>query len=98
MQYAVRFALKRDGEMVAPPRMTYSSHNAPRRLEPVGLLGAARSHSSLESAAIRAREGSHYDQRGIAAAENSGERARRSISSIKCSPSSGPSSAKLLDA
>jgi hypothetical protein len=29
MQYTVRFALKRDGEMVAPPFVTYASHNAP---------------------------------------------------------------------
>lgn len=29
MEYTVRFAYKRDGEMVAPPRVTYSSHNAP---------------------------------------------------------------------
>ncbi len=35
MQYAVRFALKRDGEMVAPPRMTYSSHNAPSAVRDV---------------------------------------------------------------
>ncbi len=26
MEYTVRFALKRDGEMVAPPRVTYSTH------------------------------------------------------------------------
>jgi hypothetical protein len=26
MEYTIRFALKRDGTMVAPPRMTYSSH------------------------------------------------------------------------
>ena len=29
MQYTVRFALKRDGELIAPPRRTYSSHDAP---------------------------------------------------------------------
>jgi hypothetical protein len=29
MQYTVRFAFKRDGEIIAPPRMTYSSHDAP---------------------------------------------------------------------
>ncbi len=29
MQYTVRFAFKRDGEMVAPPRVTYASHDAP---------------------------------------------------------------------
>lgn len=27
MEYTIRFALKRDGTMVAPPRMTYSSHD-----------------------------------------------------------------------
>jgi hypothetical protein len=29
MQYTVRFAFKRDGTMIAPPRVTYSSHDAP---------------------------------------------------------------------
>ena len=29
MEYTIRFAFKRDGEMIAPPRMTYSSNDAP---------------------------------------------------------------------
>jgi hypothetical protein len=29
MEYTVRFAFKRNGEIVAPPRMTYASHDAP---------------------------------------------------------------------
>jgi hypothetical protein len=29
MEYTIRFAFKRDGTMIAPPRMTYSSHEAP---------------------------------------------------------------------
>ena len=29
MQYTIRFALKRDGGLIAPPRVTYASHNAP---------------------------------------------------------------------
>ncbi|HEY2526841.1 MAG TPA: hypothetical protein VGJ20_02660 [Xanthobacteraceae bacterium] len=29
MEYTVRFAFKRDGEVLAPPRRTYSSHDAP---------------------------------------------------------------------
>jgi hypothetical protein len=29
MEYTIRFAFKRDGEVVAPPRMTYASHDAP---------------------------------------------------------------------
>jgi hypothetical protein len=29
MQYTVLFSFKRDGEMVAPPRVTYASHDAP---------------------------------------------------------------------
>jgi hypothetical protein len=29
MEYTVRFALKRDGEIMAQPRVTYSSHDAP---------------------------------------------------------------------
>ena len=29
MEYTIRFALKRDGTMIAAPRMTYSSHDVP---------------------------------------------------------------------
>jgi hypothetical protein len=29
MEYTVRFAFKRDGEIIAPPRVTYASHDAP---------------------------------------------------------------------
>ena len=29
MEYTIRFAFKRDGDIVAPPRRTYSSHEAP---------------------------------------------------------------------
>ena len=29
MEYTIRFAFKRDGMMIATPRMTYSSHDAP---------------------------------------------------------------------
>jgi hypothetical protein len=29
MEYTIRFAFKRDGEVLAPPRVTYSSHDAP---------------------------------------------------------------------
>ena len=29
MEYTIRFALKRDGTMIAAPRMTYSSHGVP---------------------------------------------------------------------
>jgi hypothetical protein len=29
MEYTIRFAFKRDGAIVAPPRVTYSSHDAP---------------------------------------------------------------------
>ena len=32
MEYTVRFALKRDGEIIAPPRVTYSSHDAPAQV------------------------------------------------------------------
>jgi hypothetical protein len=35
MEYTVRFAFKRDGEVVAPPRMTYASHNAPMAVRDV---------------------------------------------------------------
>jgi hypothetical protein len=30
MEYTIRFAFKRNGEIVAPPRVTYASHDAPR--------------------------------------------------------------------
>ncbi len=29
MEYTIRFAFKRDGQIVAPPRVTYASHDAP---------------------------------------------------------------------
>ena len=29
MEHTIRFAFKRDGEMIAPPRVTYASHDAP---------------------------------------------------------------------
>jgi hypothetical protein len=35
MQYTIRFAFKRDGEMIAPPRMTYASHDAPSAVRDV---------------------------------------------------------------
>jgi hypothetical protein len=35
MEYTVRFAFKRDGEIVAPPRMTYASHEAPAQVREV---------------------------------------------------------------
>ncbi len=35
MEYTIRFAFKRDGEMIAPPRMTYASHDAPADLRNV---------------------------------------------------------------
>jgi hypothetical protein len=35
MQYTIRFAFKRDGEMIAPPRMTYASHAAPSAVRDV---------------------------------------------------------------
>jgi hypothetical protein len=28
MEYTIRFAFRRDGEVIAPPRMTYASHDA----------------------------------------------------------------------
>jgi len=35
MEYTIRFAFKRDGEMIAPPRMTYASHDAPAEVRNV---------------------------------------------------------------
>jgi hypothetical protein len=35
MEYTVRFALKRDGEIMALPRVTYSSHDAPAEVRDV---------------------------------------------------------------
>jgi hypothetical protein len=39
MQYTIRFAFKRDGEVIAPPWRTYSSHDAPADVR--DLYGAA---------------------------------------------------------
>jgi hypothetical protein len=35
MQYTIRFAFKRDGAIVAPPRVTYASHDAPASVREV---------------------------------------------------------------
>jgi hypothetical protein len=35
MEYTIRFAFKRDGELVAPPRMSYASHDAPTEVRDV---------------------------------------------------------------
>jgi hypothetical protein len=35
MEYTVRFAFKRDGKMIAPPRVTYSSHDVPAEVRDV---------------------------------------------------------------
>lgn len=35
MQYTIRFAFKRDGAIVAPPRVTYASHDAPAAVRAV---------------------------------------------------------------
>jgi len=35
MEYTIRFAFKRDGEMIAPPRTTYASHDAPAEVRNV---------------------------------------------------------------
>jgi hypothetical protein len=35
MEYTIRFAFKRGGEVVAPPRMTYASHDAPAEIRDV---------------------------------------------------------------
>ena len=35
MEYTIRFALKRDGEIIAPPRVTYASHDAPEEVRDV---------------------------------------------------------------
>ena len=32
MEYTIRFAFRRDGEMIAPPRMTYASQDAPAEI------------------------------------------------------------------
>jgi hypothetical protein len=35
MQYTIRFALKRDGETIAPPRVTFATHDAPSEVRDV---------------------------------------------------------------
>ena len=43
MEYTIRFAFKRDGEIIAPPRMTYASHDAPAEVRTIyrGAIDAA---------------------------------------------------------
>jgi hypothetical protein len=35
MEYTVRFAFKRDGEIMAPPFVTYASHDAPANVRDI---------------------------------------------------------------
>jgi hypothetical protein len=35
MEYTIRFAFKRDGEVIAPPRVTYASHDAPSEVRDI---------------------------------------------------------------
>ncbi|MGB7100045.1 MAG: hypothetical protein WBD95_14940, partial [Xanthobacteraceae bacterium] len=35
MEYTIRLAFKRDGEVIAPPRMTYVSHDAPLQVRTI---------------------------------------------------------------
>jgi len=35
MEYTVRFAFKRDGDIVAPPFVTYASHDAPAQVRDI---------------------------------------------------------------
>ena len=35
MEYTIRFGFKRNGEILAPPRVTYSSHDAPAEVRDV---------------------------------------------------------------
>jgi hypothetical protein len=35
MEYTIRFAFKRDGEVIAPPRMTYVTHDAPAQVRTI---------------------------------------------------------------
>jgi hypothetical protein len=35
MEYTIRFAFKRDGTLIAPPRMTYSSHDVPAAMRDI---------------------------------------------------------------
>jgi hypothetical protein len=35
MEYTIRFAFRRDGEIVAPPRVTYASHDAPANVRDI---------------------------------------------------------------
>jgi hypothetical protein len=52
MEYTIRFAFKRDGEIIAPPRVTYASHDARCNSDPAcrkytveATLGSAASKS-----------------------------------------------------
>ena len=35
MEYTIRFSFKRDGEMIAPPRVTCASHDAPAQVRDI---------------------------------------------------------------
>jgi hypothetical protein len=35
MEYTIRFAFQRDGTLIAPPRMTYSSHDVPAAMRAI---------------------------------------------------------------
>jgi len=55
MEYTIRFAFKRDGEVIAPPRMTYATHDAPAALRDIyrEAIDAALQHA----AAFQRRDG-----------------------------------------
>ena len=57
MEYTIRFSFKRDGDVIAPPRMTYVSHDAPGEVRD----GLSRCHrrvaQALHAAAFQRRHG-----------------------------------------
>ena len=57
MEYTIRFAFKRDGEVIAPPRMTYVSHDAPAEVRTVYRDCHRRVAQALHAAAFQRRHG-----------------------------------------
>jgi len=65
MQYTIRFALKCDGEIIAQPRLTYSSHDAPaagsrRFIAPAGLRPGAGGGWGLKRGSISLKAASPW--------------------------------------
>ena len=57
MEYTMRFAFKRDGEIIAPPRRTYSSHDAPAEVRDLYRDAVDAALTALHAAAFQQGHG-----------------------------------------